>query len=99
MFGIQEIESLHTIITHDKNVDHSNLWTVVEKHWRVSLFGYSKRKEILIWFIYSRIPCVYGDMDTKYWRWQFVFKSEDGNKHNKYAVAVITGGSTGGHVP
>ena len=35
MFEIQQIESLHTIITHNKNVDHSNLWTVAEKHRRV----------------------------------------------------------------
>ena len=26
-------------------------------------------------------------------------KCEDGNKHDKYAVAVMTGGRTGGHVP
>ena len=35
MFEIQQTESLHTIITHNKNVDHSNLWTVAEKHRRV----------------------------------------------------------------
>ena len=29
----------------------------------------------------------------------FNLKWEDGNKHNKYFVAVTIGGSTGGHVP
>ena len=63
-FEIQEVESLHTIITHNKNVDYSSLWTATEKHQRGNLFGYSKRKSIQIWFTYSRMPCVYRDMDN-----------------------------------
>ena len=83
-FEIQELESLHTITTHNKNVDHSNLWTVVEKYRRGNLFGY----------LYE-----YGDMDTKSWRWQLAFKCEDGQEHNEYAVAVMIGGRTAGHFP
>ena len=96
---MQEIEPLHMIITHNKNVDHSNLWTAAEKYRRGNLFGYSKRKAALIWFIYSRIPCVYGDMTTKSGDDSLYLTYEDGNKHNKPAVAVIIGGSTVGNVP
>ena len=66
--------------------------------WKVSTRKslYSKRKAMLIWFIYSRIPCTYGDMDTKSWRWQFVFKIW---RWQRTSVALMIGGRTSGHVP
>ena len=90
---------MHTITTNSKNNDHSNLWTVVEKNRRENPSGYSKRKAILIWFIYSRTSCVYEMQTPKVGYDTLYLKCEDGNEHDKYAVPIMKWGSTGGHVP
>ena len=37
---------------------------------------------------------MHRDMDTKSWKWQVVFKCEDGNEHDKYAVMIEESGNS-----
>ena len=95
----REIESLHTTTTHNKNNDHSNLWTVVEEQQRENISRYSKWKAILIWFIYSRTSCLYEVRTLKVGDNSLYLNCEDGNEHNKYVVPTMKWGRTGGYVP
>ena len=50
-----------------------------------------KRKVAFIWFLYSRIPCIYGDMGIKNWKAMALFKIQERNEHENYVVAVMNG--------
>ena len=98
-FEIQETESLHTIITHSKmsiiqiselllkNIDKEiSLVIRKEKQFSFDSFIQGCHAYVEIW-----TPKV-GD-ESLYLICKY------SNEHNKYVVAVMIGGRTGGHVP